>query len=306
MKCLCCQRETDSPNQYHNRCLRETCDVGYIPVISFTVADLPARVSQTAGKMSISGVQIKASVKINPLSKQFEIASEGGTHILKPEPTEYPELPQNENLIMNMARELKMNVPPHGLFRMADGKLCYIIKRFDRLPDGKKIHKEDMAQLLGFSTEAKYSGSLEAVGKVIIAHTADPYLELFDFFQRVVFNFAVGNGDMHLKNWSLITPATGKNSLTPCYDFVDSKMYLPDETDFALPMVGKKQSIKREDFKRFAQYLELDAKAAENAIDSVVQFNSQFLVMTQDSFLSQARKDQLSAIITERIHRLVP
>jgi len=272
MNCFSCHRETDSSATYHVKCLKDLYGVGYAPTVTFGAADLPASVSRTAGKMSISGVQIKASVKLNPANKRLEIAPEGGTHILKPEPAEYPELPQNENLAMNMARRLKMSVPAQGLVKMADGRFCYIIKRFDRLPGGKKIHKEDMAQLLGLSPDAKYSGSLEAVGNVIKAHSANPYLELFGFFQRVIFNFAIGNGDMHLKNWSLLTPETGGNGLAPCYDFVDSKMYLPDEEDSALPLGGKKNKLRREDFEKLAHYLGLDAKAAANAINSILEF----------------------------------
>ena len=304
MKCLSCHRETNSGKEYHDKCLRDIFGVSYVPAITFGIADLPSRVSQAAGKMSISGVQIKASVKLNPANKQLEIAAEGGTHILKPEPAEYPELPQNENLVMNMAHELKMKVPAHGLFKMADGRFCYIIKRFDRVPDGGKVHKEDMAQLLELPTEAKYSGSLEAVGNVVKAHAANPYLELYDFFQRVAFNFAVGNGDMHLKNWSLLTPSTGENRLTPCYDFVDSKMYLPEEEDSALPMGGKKNRLRREDFENFAKYLGLDAKAAANAINSIIEFGPEFLAMTRASLLSSLRQDRLSEIIMERIQRL--
>ncbi|HAH32298.1 MAG TPA: hypothetical protein DCL44_08295 [Elusimicrobia bacterium] len=304
MNCLSCHKETKPDDGYHSKCLKGLFGVNYTPVIPFGIADLPSIVSRTAGKMSISGVQIKASVKLNPSNKQLEIFGEGGTHILKPEPSEYPELPQNENLIMNMAYELKMRVPPHGLFKMADGKYCYIIKRFDRILNGEKIHKEDMAQLLQLPTEAKYNSSLEAVGNIVKAYAANPYLELFNFFQRAVFNFVIGNGDMHLKNWSLLTPETGGNSLTPCYDFVDSKMYLPNEEDSALPMMGKKNKLCREDFEKFAQYLELDRKAAENAINSIVESDSKFISMTHDSFLSKQRQDQLSEIIMERVQRL--
>ena len=162
-----------------------------------------------------------------------------------------------------------------------------------------------MAQLLELPTDAKYTGgSLEAVGNVIKAHTTNPFLELFDFFQRVIFNFAIGNGDMHLKNWSLLTPANGENSLAPCYDFVNSKMYLPNEEDFALSMGGKKNNLHREDFKKFAEYLGLDAKAATNAINSIVEFDPKFPALTRTSLLSSNRQDQLLEIIAERIQRL--
>lgn len=304
MNCLSCHRETNADEAYHAKCLRDIFGASYSPVITFGIADLPSKVSQTAGKMSISGAQIKASVKLDRANKQLEIAAEGGTHILKPEPTEYPELPQNENLVMNMARGLKLKVPAHGLFKMADGKFCYIIKRFDRIAGGGKVHKEDMAQLLELPAEAKYSGSLEAVGNAVKAHAANPYLELFDFFQRVVFNFAVGNGDMHLKNWSLLTPAAGENSLAPCYDFVDSKMYLPDEDDSALPMRGKKNKLRRGDFEKFAEHLGLDPKAAANAINSIVEFEPEFFSMTHRSFLSSPRQSRLLEIIAERLQRL--
>ena len=92
---------------------------------------------------------------MNKSSKDIEVTPEHGTHILKPEPNEYPEVPQNENACMAMAQELGMDVPPHGLFPMADGKLAYVVKRFDRLPDGSKIHKEDMAQLLALPTDSR-------------------------------------------------------------------------------------------------------------------------------------------------------
>lgn len=304
MNCFSCQKETKEDQEYHAKCLREIFGTAYVPSITFGVADLPSRVSQAAGRMSISGVQIKASVRLDPRGRQLEIAASGGTHILKPEPAEYPELPQNENLIMNMAAELKMPVPPHGLFRMADGKLCYVIKRFDRRSDGKKVHKEDMAQLLQFPTDAKYSGSLEAVGNVIKAHATDPYLELFSFFQRVLFNFAAGNGDMHLKNWSLLTPETGEIRLTPCYDFVSSKLYIPGELDSALSMGGKKNKLSRPDFEQFASYLGLDPKAAIGAISSVVDAGPRFLAMIGASRLSAQRQEQLAGIMTERISRL--
>ena len=304
MNCFSCQKEIKQGGEYHGKCLRELFGTAYAPAIPFGIADLPSRVSQAAGKMSISGVQIKASVKLEPRGRQVEIAAEGGTHILKPEPAEYPELPQNENLVMNMAGELKLPVPPHGLFRMSDGKLCYIIKRFDRLPGGKKVHKEDMAQLLQLPTEAKYNGSLEAVGSVIKAHSTDPFLELFNFYQRVLFNFAIGNGDMHLKNWSLLTPETGEIRLTPCYDFVSSKLYLPGESDSALPLGGKQNKLSRPDFERFAKYLELDAKAALGALGTVVEAEPKFLGMINASLLSPQRREQLAGTLSERTSRL--
>ena len=303
MKCLSCQKETGSL-RYHKKCLNALFGVAWTPEIKFGIADLPSKVGRASGKMSIAGVQIKALLKLNSVNKQLEIADEGGTYIFKPEPNEFPELPLNENLCMSIAQELKMKVPPHGLFKMADGKLAYVIKRFDRIGNNEKIHKEDMAQILNLSPEAKYSSSLEAVGNAIKKNSANPYLDLFDFFQRLLLNFTIGNGDMHLKNWSLLTPANGQNSLVPCYDFISSKIYLPDEEDLGLPLGGKKNKLERKDFEDFADYLGIDSKAVLNAIDSIINFKDPILNMIKSSFLNSIYKTKFEEIVQERLLRL--
>jgi serine/threonine-protein kinase HipA len=180
--------------------------------------------------MSISGIQIKALVKVNKSSKTIEFVQSGGTHILKPEPGKYSELPQNENLCMCLAENVAgFDVPPHGLFSMADGKIYYIIKRFDRYPKGQKDHVEDMAQLLDMPPDSKYESSLEKVGNAILKFSKRPYLDLIDFFERILFCFVIENGDMHLKNWSLIEQLPGHWHLAPCYHLSSSKIYLLHE-----------------------------------------------------------------------------
>lgn len=44
---------------------------------------------------------------------------------------------------MNIAEDLGIETPPNGLLRFQDGRFCYIVKRFDRLKDGDKLHQED-------------------------------------------------------------------------------------------------------------------------------------------------------------------
>ena len=61
----------------------------------------------------------------------------------------------------DLAEAAKIAVVPHGLIRFADGELCYITRRIDRLPDGQKVPMEDMYQLTERLTEYKYKGSYE-------------------------------------------------------------------------------------------------------------------------------------------------
>ncbi|MFV2045428.1 MAG: HipA domain-containing protein [Anaerolineales bacterium] len=254
--------------------------------------------------MSISGAQIKLSVRVNLRTWMLETAAEGGTHILKPEPNQFPELPQNENLCMAIADELRMTVPPHGLFSMADGNLAYLIKRFDRLDDGTKLQKETMFQILN-STD-KYRGSLEQVGRAIRAHTKNVGLDSIEFFERVVLSFLIGNGDMHLKNWALLISEQGDVTLAPCYDFVASKIYIPTEEESALAINGKRNQLDRGDFHVLADSLRIDPRAAENSFERLRKAKDQILDLTDHSELSQERQLQVRALINSRYERIWP
>src|SRR3989344_3712245 len=303
-RCLCCQKETEGSERYHSKCLKKLFGVSWIPKVPFGIADMPAEVAKSGAKISISGVQIKASVRLNLEMEEMEVVQSEGTHVLKAEPNEYPELPQNENCCMNMAQEPGMDVPPHGLFAMADGKLCYLIKRFDRLESGEKIHKESAAQILSIQTEDKYKGSLEKVGKAIQKNVKNVGLDLINFYERVLLSFLTGNGDIHLKNWAFITLSNGDIHLAPCYDFVCSKIYIPQEEDFALTMNGRKNNIRKRDFVALGMSLAIEPKAIENALDRFKDAKDKILEMVSHSELSIEKKKKLDEIIRSRYDRL--
>lgn len=130
----------------------------------------------------------------------FEIVELGGTFILKPPHPIYDELPQNEDVTMRLAKSVGIEVPFHGMIYNIDDSLTYLIKRFDRLPRGHKVATEDFSQLMGHSRDTKYESSMEKLIPVIEKHCTFPLLEKMKLFRRTLFNFLVGNEDMHLKN----------------------------------------------------------------------------------------------------------
>ncbi|MHB1253447.1 MAG: type II toxin-antitoxin system HipA family toxin [Candidatus Humimicrobiaceae bacterium] len=281
--CLCCQRKIENEIYYHRKCLKKLFGTEKIPAINFASIELISEISKNVGRMSISGVQIKASIILNKKKNSIEIVQKGGTYILKPEPGEYPGLPQNENLCMNLAEVADMEVPPHGLFYLTDRKLCYIVKRFDRDNKGQKIHVEDMAQLLKLPSDSKYEASLETVGNAILKFSSRPYLDLIYFFERVIFCFLIGNGDMHLKNWSLISDKEGNYRLSPCYDLICSKLYLLREDQSALTINGKRNKISISDFISLAEYLRIDKKAYRNVFDKMQNLKDLLLEMVENA-----------------------
>lgn len=300
-RCLCCEQPIEEDGRYHAKCLKALWGKALAPKIPFAAKDLPEKVTTSTDHMSISGVQAKALVRLSKDSGDVEFAPTGSTHILKPEPNEYPGQPANENACMSIAAMLGMNVPPHGLFPMSDGRLCYIVKRFDRTEDGGKIHNETMFQILGATD--KYKGSLEAVGKAIRTHAENVGLDTIDFFERVLLCFLIGNGDMHLKNWAFLI-RDKKASLAPVYDFVSSRVYFKNEEDSALMVNAKKNKLKRPDFESFSSYLKIDPKAAANSFDKMKGAQEKLRKMAIYSKLNPSMRQKFEDLMAERFSRL--
>ena len=49
------------------------------------------------------------------------------------------------------------------------------------------------------------------------------------FIRRLTYSVLIGNGDMHLKNWSLIYPDRRRPILAPAYDLLSTLPYTADE-----------------------------------------------------------------------------
>jgi serine/threonine-protein kinase HipA len=141
--CLICLRRTGSSADYHAACVKGLFGTDTLPQLEFELSELYAVAAQMVGKMSISGIQEKVSLRLSPDKSRLEVADTGGRYILKPEPARFSALPQNEHLTMCLGSLIGIETPPFGLMRLKDGSLAYIIKRFDRLEDGTKLQVED-------------------------------------------------------------------------------------------------------------------------------------------------------------------
>ena len=274
--------------------------------LAFDTASLRAQARALADKLSIQGVQPKLSAKLNVRAQTFVVTERGGTFILKPPNPDYPELPANEDLTMHMAACVGIEVPPHGLVQAQDGAWTYFIRRFDRLPRGKKIAVEDFAQLSGRDRDTKYSASMEQVVGVIDAHCTFPVVERMKFFLRVLFCFLTGNEDMHLKNFSLWTQS-GTTSLAPAYDYLNTTIALNKATEeLALPLRGKKSRLKANDFMLYLGHdrLRLTDAVIADICNTLQNALPNWLGWIDRSFLSADMRESYRAVLLERMGRL--
>ncbi len=273
--------------------------------LPFTAAELRQEAANRSKKLSIQGVQPKLSAVISVAHQQFEIVDQFGNYIIKPQNDIFPELPENEDVTMKMAKIYGLDVPMHGLVYSKDGSLSYFIKRFDRYSKGKKYATEDFAQLTGSSRDTKYDYTMEKLVKVIDEYCTFPAIEKVDFFKRILFCFITGNEDMHLKNFSVITKA-GKTTLTPVYDFLNSSISIKNpQEELALSLKGKKRSFKSTELIEYyaKERLGLNDKTVTTILSDMNKSVSKWTELVEVSFLSDAMKEKYLKVLDNRMKR---
>jgi len=271
--------------------------------LSLTAEEQRQEAVRRVDKMSVQGVQAKLSVTLNVKEQRFDIVDHGGRYILKPPSEIFSETPENEDLSMRLAALVGIEVPLHGLIHCVGGMMTYFIKRFDRYGKNKKIAVEDFAQLSGNDRNTKYSFSMERLIPIIEMYCTFPQIEKAKLLLRVLFNFLIGNEDMHLKNFSLIT-RDDKTELAPAYDFINSSIVLSGNAkeEIALPLNGKKHHLKQKDFVDYYAYerLGLNEGIVKQQIQNISQALPHWLQLIDQSFLSFEMKQRYSALLQAR------
>ncbi|WP_176884988.1 HipA domain-containing protein [Dyadobacter soli] len=272
--------------------------------------------------LSISGVQLKYSLRRE--GSQLVLSENMGEYIIKPIPPSaqlvaIEDAPENEHLTMQIAEQIfKIRTAANGLVYFSDGQPAYITRRFDLKADGTKYQQEDFAQLLNRTSAShgqnyKYDATYEEIGVLIRKHVAAATPALEALFRLVTFNYVVGNGDAHLKNFSLMQLETGEYRPTPAYDLVCTKLHTPYESDIALELYdgcldaefyGAYGYYGRLDFMEFANRLGIVPKRASAIFDGYIKQQEQVTDLIQRSLLSQESKRKYIAIVNDRLNRI--
>lgn len=233
-------------------------------------------------KFSLAGVQLKFSALMEA-GGRLTIRTTGadGDHIIKLPSNKHDLLLEAEFASMKLAKLMGIDTAEVSLVNTADiGDLpadidamngqALVAKRFDRSPSGR-IHIEDFAQVFGKFPSDKYEGvAYHDLAHVLWIMNGEEGLK--EFVRRLVFTIAIGNADMHLKNWSLIY-RDGKNpQLSPAYDFVPTIAFHPD-AHLGLSLGGEKlmTMINLDHFEKFAAKAEVSAKFVNLTVKEAVE-----------------------------------
>lgn len=274
--------------------------------LQFTQSELRTEAMAMSDKISVQGVQPKLSARLNIKEGRFDIVDSHGTYIIKVQVPDRKQMPENEDLTMKLAKSIGIEVPVHGLLRDKEGTLNYFIKRFDRYSQKSKYAVEDFAQLTRRTSDTKYNASVESLIPVIRDYCTFPAIEMVKLYRRMVFSFMVGNEDMHLKNFSLITK-NGKTYLSPAYDLLNSTIVLKKtKEEMALPLMGSKARFKPFHFKDYLgiEQMGLQKGVIEKVFEDIYNAREIWNRLIEISLLTDELKEEYLKILKNRCKRM--
>lgn len=307
LKCLYCYKELDT-GDYHPKCIKAFFGTKSAPALPYRLDEME-KLAKEAVELSVTVPGVQPKLSLGWIKDTFENGHNGrltimdaleGLYILKPQNSQYEQMPENEHLSMKLAELFKIEVVPSTMIRLASGELCYLTKRIDHRKDQSKIHMIDFLQIL--ELEDKYLGTMENLGKTIGELSVHTLMDKLRFFELSVFNFIIGNNDMHLKNFSMWLSEIGW-VLSPAYDLLNVKLVLPkDKDDTALLLGGKKRNFNKEYFDSFGETLKLNNKQINSVYRKLGTWLVKAIQLIDDSFLNNMNKQQYKDLISQRVN----
>lgn len=182
-------------------------------------------------RLSLAGAQNKLPLIYKDNKFYKPLGSQPTTHILKPPPKSFRNLPQNEWIHGKIYAAMGLPTAHSHLVQIGQ-KLVLLVERYDREKengDWKRLHQEDFCQALAISYKRKYESEggpnlIQCCG-LIEDRSDDISRDIDALLKWQILNVLTGNCDGHGKNLSLLRHSDGKWRLAPFYDLVDTKFY---------------------------------------------------------------------------------
>lgn len=190
---------------------------------------------------SFSGTQQKFTARLvvedeTPTLEDIDETKEVGNVIVKPWDGKYPFLPENEFFSIMLMDGMGLPTVVPRLARTDCMHLHLVVERFDLdiingMPQRRRAFQ--LAELMELSTDenGKYSITTEELLDFVCAHLENPRR----FALAYAAGWAIGNGDMHAKNFSAFAASNGKYRLAPLYDILNTTVYEGMTDRLALP-----------------------------------------------------------------------
>lgn len=277
------------------------------PQLKFNWEDISKRIDGLPMGFSISGIQRKGFIgkpRGVELVPKMDV-NEKSQYIIKPMLSRFnlpDQSPANEHVTMQMAKQLfGIKIAECAFLNFDNGTPAYLTRRFDYDDNGNKLNQEDFSSVLQAAHKYK-SKTYQDVGEWLSP------LNRVDFLRILIFNLITGNGDVHLKNISLLETADGDMMLSPSYDLMNTRIHVADNllalnlfNEFeqtSLPL-GERYNYVSDDFVEFGKRLKIREALITKIVDSFNEKEGEISAMIDKSFLSDDAKQLYKANVVE-------
>ncbi|MDO5580886.1 MAG: type II toxin-antitoxin system HipA family toxin [Planctomycetia bacterium] len=170
----------------------------------------------------------------------------------------------------------------------------FMTRRFDRLPDGGKLHYQSLAAMAHLDYSMPGTASYEQVFG-IFRLLGFSHSESSQFFRRMVFNIIARNQDDHVKNIGFLMDRTGRWTLAPAFDVTYN--YQPTgqwTASHQMTLNGKRSGFDLTDFQACAKTAQLKRGEWKKIIHEVYCIVRKWPEYANQAAVSDAKQNKIA------------
>lgn len=290
---------------YCSACLRHLFDnKKVLPTLPFNIDEIPD------GQERITLSIYRGNVRID----------DSGEWILQPIPSVsgiryVNDIPANRHLMMQIADQtFGMATAPSGMIYFQDGTPAHVTRRFD-IRNGQRVRSKDFCSLSGLDTAGCETSdaplTYQKIAGMIKRFTPAATIELERFFQQLVFNFMICNGENYGNRFAFLQRESGDYGLAPAHDLFCTALHYETPTLLPMPLFDADNTQEsnpptgrytRGDFLKLAQYIGLKEALAAGFMELFSQKKDDVFYLVERSFMSSAAKKIFKRYYLDRLY----
>ena len=181
------------------------------------------------------------------------------------------------------------------------GRHHFMTRRFDRLPDGQKLHMQTLGAMAHLDFNDAGAHSYEQA--LFVMRQLDlPTADREELVRRAIFNIVARNQDDHVKNIAFLMDKKGQWSLSPGYDIVYS--YNPSGAwtgQHQMSVNGKRDHFTFPDLKTFEQSAILKRGRVKTILAEVLDTVQQWPQFAEQAHVDEKKTSQIQGAFRSNI-----
>ena len=183
------------------------------------------------------------------------------------------------------------------------GRRHFMTRRFDRLPDGGKLHMQSLGGMAHFDFNAPGAHAYEQA-LLVIRRLGLGMGALRQQYRRMVFNIMARNQDDHVKNIAFLMDQRGGWALAPAYDVTYAWQPAGRWTAaHQMTLNGKRDGFTVDDFLQCADHASIGRAQATAICRAVAGAVSRWPECAEQANVAPARRDAIAGALRHTLFR---